>query len=98
MNHETRRGIPAIMFPEFQVRAIDILAFQNTVLPPGGHQLSPLDQCMKGLLFFATADSSTVLRSRALSVASDLWFMFMPETTRPCTARHFLSFILQLRR
>ncbi len=51
MNRETRRGILAIMFPEFQVRAIDILAFQNTVLRPGGHQRSPLDQCMKGLPF-----------------------------------------------
>ena len=77
LNGETwRRGISAIMFLEFQVRVINILTFQKTVLCPGDRQRVAARSVHKGTPIFCHCRHFYFALFRALSLAGDPWFTF----------------------
>src|SRR5258707_12859049 len=64
------------MFLEFQVRVINILTFQKTVLCPGDRQRVAARSVHKGTPFFCHCRHFYFALFRALSLAGDPWFNF----------------------
>src|SRR5229473_2993823 len=64
------------MFLEFQVRVINILTFQKTVLCPGDRQRVAARSVHKGTPIFCHCRHFYFALFRALSLAGDPWFTF----------------------
>src|SRR5229473_7894080 len=64
------------MFLEFQVRVINILTFQKTVLCPGDRQRVAARSVHKGTPFYCHCRPFYFALFRALSLAGGSWFTF----------------------